>query len=61
VGIVCSCRPRPFGLPVPDQSGAAASIGFLSLKAVKAQITQQRNANGVPKLDLPKTVINAPL
>jgi len=26
-----------------------------------AQITQQRNANGVPNLDLPKTVINAPL
>jgi ribokinase len=30
-------------------------------RALKAQITQQRNANGVSKLDLPKTVINAPL
>jgi hypothetical protein len=30
-------------------------------RALKAQITQQRNANGVLKLDLPKTVMNAPL
>jgi hypothetical protein len=30
-------------------------------RALKAQITQQRNANVVPKLHLPKTVINAPL
>jgi hypothetical protein len=28
---------------------------------LKAQITQQRNANGVPNLDLPKTVINVAL
>jgi hypothetical protein len=30
-------------------------------RALKAQITQQRNANVVLKLDLPKTVINVPL
>jgi len=46
---------------------AAASIGFLSLSdspgglALKAQITQQRNAKGQLKSDLPKTVINEPL
>jgi len=28
---------------------------------LKAQITQQRNANRVPNWDLPKTVINVPL
>ena len=51
-----------FALPAPDQLSAAASIGFLSLPGgLKAQITQQSNANGVLKLDLPKTVINAPL
>jgi hypothetical protein len=30
-------------------------------RALKGQITQQRNANGVLNLDLPKTVINVPL
>ena len=50
---------EPFGPAVPDQLSPAASIGFLSLTDEKAQITQQRNANGVVKSDLPKTVINA--
>jgi ribokinase len=78
--VACADRPELFGLPVPDQLSAAASIGFLSLsdgpaphravparivaerrRALKAQITQQRSANGLLTSDLPKTVINAPL
>jgi len=46
--------------PAPRRAVPARIVTGRRL-ALKAQITQQRNANDALNWDLPKTVINAPL